>query len=422
MPVRLKVTNTERDGDDSSEYLFDQDRVTIGRGSENDLTLPDPKRIVSSEHAEVRRAGRTYQLVDRGSKNFTYLRDQRLEAGEPYELTAGDVFRIGDFEITFAPVEDEPSAPAADETVFAATFSNPFADPAEQLLDALNDISEAYEQEAPQRRDDALEDAIRRADAEVEPHEALQHVFALLGLSSSDVTGTEPTPPTDTPSRPSSPSPSQPEADTQGSSAPEPKAPSSPPSVEAGADVTDEVLDTLLEALSRIIEIPWQFRHEFIGQTIMQSAETKFLYEGDASTMKEHLLDPGISQEERQERLALVKDAAESLAVHQVAMLNGYKASVMEGADELLEQLNPDAHQAEITEENPVYEYLPLLASPAVLERLRAEWNTLKRGDWSAAEQRIFRPAFIKAYLARMTAADAPGEENDDSSEQAFGI
>jgi hypothetical protein len=51
-----------------------------------------------------------------------------------------------------------------------------------------------------------------------------------------------------------------------------------------------------------------------------------------------------------------------------------------------------------------VYKYLPMLATPAVLERLRAEWTELQMGDWSAAEQRVFRPAFIKAYLARMTA------------------
>lgn len=410
MPVRLKVTNTDNEGRDPSEYLFEKDRVTIGRGSENDLTLPDPKRVVSSEHAEVRRADQSYQLVDRGSKNFTYLREQRLEAGEPYQLSAGDVFRIGYFEIEFTPIEPDtgPTATPGDQTVFAGDFSNPFADPAEQLMEALDEISEAYDQEPPQRRDDALEDAFRRTNAEVHNHEAVEHVLSLLGLSPSE--GSSSSQPATSPKE------SRSGTDTQSSTPPDQR--SSPPSarVEAESAVTDEVLDTLLEALSRVIEIPWQFRHEFIGQTIMQSAETEFLYEGDAATMKEHLLDPSLSQEERRNRLSHVEDAAESLAVHQVAMLNGYKASVMNGAEDLLEQLNPEAHQAEVTDENPVYEYLPLLASPAVLDRIRAEWHNLKRGDWSVAEQRVFRPAFIKAYLARMTAADPPGEETSDAS------
>jgi hypothetical protein len=174
--------------------------------------------------------------------------------------------------------------------------------------------------------------------------------------------------------------------------------------VQAGDDVADEVIDGLLQSMSRIIGIPWQFRHEFIGQTIMQSAETQFIYDGDAATMKQHLMDPSISDDERAKRLELVEDAAEALAVHQVAMLNGYKASVMNGAEELMSRLDPNEHEAAVVEQSPVYKYLPMLATPAVLERLRAEWTELQMGDWSAAEQRVFRPAFIKAYLARMTA------------------
>lgn len=407
--MRLKVTDTEGEANGPSEYFFEKDRVTIGRGSENDLTLSDPKRVVSSEHAEVRRAAQKYQLVDRGSKNFTYLRDQRLEAGEPYELSDGDVFQIGHFDIEFTSLgtDAEPVSAPSNETVFAGDFSNPFSDPADHLVEALNDITEAYDQVHPQRRDDALEDALRRTDAKVQSHEAIEHVLSLLEIApSGGASSTQSPAPTEE---------APPDADSQESPPPEPTL-SSGPRAEAGTAATEEVLDILLEALSRIIEIPWQFRHEFIGQTIMQSDETRFLYEGDAAAMKEHLLDPSLSQEERQKRLEYVEEAAESLAVHQVAMLNGYKASVMEGAEKLLEQLDPDAHQADVVEETPMYEYLPILASPAVLERLRAEWHNLEQGEWSVAEQRIFRPAFIKAYLARMTAADPPSEESSAPS------
>ena len=418
MPVKLRVVDTETEADERSEYLFDQDRVTIGRGSDNDLTLPDPQRIVSTEHALIQKEGGSYQLVDRGSKNFTYLHDQRLTAGEPYELEKGDIFSLGNFDIEFIPTELPSSAPAADEpaadeTVFAADFSNPFADPAQNLSEALANLIEAYEREAPQRREDALKDAFRRTDVEVENHEAVQRVLDLLGVQPS-ARSSPPTSPEDA-SSPSADAPS--DTGPQKSSSPAASSPTSAPSVQTEDDVIDEVLDTLLESLSRIIKIPWRFRHEFIGQTIMQSAETEFLYDGDASTIKNHLLDPSLSQDERRKRLDHVEDAAEALAVHQVAMLNGYKASVTEGADELLERLNPEDHQAEVTEENVVYEYLPTLASPAVVERLQLKWDDLKKGDWSAAEQRIFRPAFIKSYLARMTAAESSGK--DTTGEEA---
>ena len=159
MSVKFRVYDDRDEEGTPSEHLFNQDRITIGRGSDNDLTLSDPKRIVSTEHAEVRRSGHTYQLVDRGSKNFTYLHDQRLEAGRPYELTDGDTFRIGDFEIEFVLADTEDSSPAPAETVFAAGFSNPFTDPAQSLVESLENIIEAYEQETPQRRDDALQEA-----------------------------------------------------------------------------------------------------------------------------------------------------------------------------------------------------------------------------------------------------------------------
>lgn len=421
MPVKLRVVDTETQADEQSEYLFDQDRVAIGRGSDNDLTLPDPQRIVSTEHALIQKEEGSYQLVDRGSKNFTYLHDQRLTAGEPHELEEGDIFSLGNFEIEFiptGPLSSAPAAdePAADETVFAADFSNPFADPAQNLSEALANLIEAYEREAPQRREDALKDAFRRTDMELENHEAVQRVLDLLGIQPS-ARASPPTSSEDT-SSPSSSSSSSAETPTDPNPQKSSSSVSSPPpstvSIQAEDNAMDEVLDTLLEALSRIIEIPWRFRHEFIGQTIMQSAETSFLYDGDASTIKDHLLDPSISQGERRERLDHVDDAAEALAVHQVAMLNGYKASVTEGADELLERLNPEDRRVEVTEENVVYEYLPVLASPAVVERLQLKWNDLKQGDWSAAEQRIFRPAFIKAYLARMTAADSPGKDTTE--------
>jgi predicted component of type VI protein secretion system len=445
MLIKLRVAH-EADGDDRapSEYLFDQPEVTLGRGPDNDVTLNDPKRIVSSRHAAIRRVGSTCQLVDLGSKNFTYLEGQRLQADDPRPLSDGDRFEIGEFQITFSAVTQAPSDASGEETVFAGDFSNPFADPVEELRDALSAIAEAYDREAPQRREDALEEAVRGA-GDIHTSEATRRIFELLGLSAPQAptgpaapekqsppsAGPPPSPdagptaaPTDpgtseaAPSRsassqasPSQATPSQ-AAPSQADSpqgAPSRSAPSQPtPSqpVQAGDAVTDAVIDTLVAAVSRTVGIPWQFRHEFIGQTIMQSAETQFLYDGTVESMKAHLMDPSLSAEERRRRLQHVTDAADALVTHQVAMLNGYKASVMQGAETLLDQIDPDAIREVVHEENPLFQYLSFLDAPAVLQRLETVVRELKSGDWSSAEQRSFRPAFIKAYLARMTAVD----------------
>ena len=397
MPLKLRVKNKTAEGESPSEYLFEKEHVTIGRASENDLTLPDEKRIVSSQHAEIRYEGESYHLADRGSKNFTYLHNQRLQSNQPHQLQDGDVFTIGEFEIEFSSVEVEQASPSSQETVFAADFSNPFADPAKRFTEALEEIVSAYEQEAPRRRDDALEDAFRNFDRKMGDHEAVRRVLSLIGVQ---------------PSRgPDAATHSPDQASTQHIQEQDKRSSQSAPAIITGNEMMVSVLDVLIESMSRIIEIPWNFRHEFIGQTIMQSAETQFLYDGDASTMKEHLLDTSISEEERRKRLKHVEEAADALPLHQVAMIDGYKASVRSGAEELMSRLNPDVHQNEVISQSKVYEYLPVLSSPASLDRLRAQWNELRMGNLSAAHQRIFRPAFEKAYLARMTAVRPSGRD-----------
>jgi hypothetical protein len=43
------------------------------------------------------------------------------------------------------------------------------------------------------------------------------------------------------------------------------------------------------------------------------------------------------------------------------------------------------------------------LRAKVVLDRVKEIHGELGGEDWSVAERRAFRPAFIKAYLARMT-------------------
>lgn len=399
MLVKLSVVNEEDEEASPSDYLFEEDRVTIGRGEENDLTLADPKRIVSTEHAAVRREGSTYQLVDRGSKNFTYVGEQRITSQAPYELSDGDVFRIGDFRIEFQTLDAEPRPASGGETVFDHDFANPFEAPAERLASAIDDLVETYRETVPQRRDDALEEALGAVEDVSGDHDAVRTILDALGHRAQSSPSSE-----EASAASESPSESQ---DTASLSESASSASDPPAALQAAVDV-------LASAVAKVVPIPWRFRHEFIGQTVMQAPETQFLYSGDGETVKEHLLDPALAPEEREERLDSVEEAADALLVHQIAMLNGYKASVMEGAETLLERLDPETHRDAVEAENPFFEFLPIFASPAVLDRLQAEWDELQQGEGATAEERVFRPAFTKAYLARMT---APRSSSDDSSE-----
>jgi pSer/pThr/pTyr-binding forkhead associated (FHA) protein len=77
-------------------YVIEQRTVVIGRSSECDLQLDDAN--ASRRHAEVRRIGDGYSLVDLGSTNGTEVNGQRIQETA---LMNGDVISVGTTRITF---------------------------------------------------------------------------------------------------------------------------------------------------------------------------------------------------------------------------------------------------------------------------------------------------------------------------------
>jgi len=70
--------------------------VTIGRSSDCDVRIDDAN--VSRRHAEVRRIGDGYSLVDLGSTNGTEVNGKRIDR---QQLRDGDRITMGSTEIVF---------------------------------------------------------------------------------------------------------------------------------------------------------------------------------------------------------------------------------------------------------------------------------------------------------------------------------
>jgi predicted component of type VI protein secretion system len=362
MPIKLQVIKEGDDGE-PADYLFEQDRITIGRGSNNDLTLPDQK--VSSEHAEIRNDGGTYLLVDRDSKNKTFVDGRRVGEGEPYPLNSGDVFRVGDFKVEFAPL----FMPSSETTAYAEENenANPFERHTRQLAAALEGLAETYKFTRPEERDASFAAALEEhLDADVAAEEGVQRVLAALGA-------TEEAAPTAQPSAAS-----------------------------ADAAATSTVLDSLLESVTRMISIPNYFWREFTGTDLDHPPEKQVLYDADVEDLREHLLAEDVTAAERDERLRHLSDAVESLVTHNMAMLAGYRKSVMAGSKELLHRVSPLKAVEEAEEEGGMMEAFFGGDEASELERLEQRWRTLVRREWGEVEEELFRPTYVDAYVDRM--------------------
>jgi len=319
-----------------------------------------------------------------------------------------------------------------------------------ELSDVLRNLADAYDREARGRRDDALRDAVAQLDRDSAipaGHPCIRRALSLLDPSHDRSPSRPQAPhpdegPPDPASQTSPPSPRETPSPDTGTAASKPSPPPTSPTTddaevppfispeaqpdmpnlsfgepsvhdrqrdgnaqaESGVAGVDDATQVLVRALSRLITLPWQFRHEFIGQTILQPPESAFLYD-TPEILHRNLLGARVSPEERHRRLGFLQEAVDAVARHQIAMLDGYKASVTIGAAELLEDLDPEAHLQTAQETSVLHQWLPPLAAGTAIDLLRAQYEEMKHGTWSVAERRVFRPAFIKAYLARMTAA-----------------
>lgn len=82
------------------EKSMDQGVMAIGRSSENDWVLPDPERLVSSQHCVIQYKDGRYYLTDNSTNGVELVNAGiRLRRGNSEPLHDGELIRIGDYEI-----------------------------------------------------------------------------------------------------------------------------------------------------------------------------------------------------------------------------------------------------------------------------------------------------------------------------------
>jgi type VI secretion system protein ImpI len=120
MALTLTVENQTSlpDGGSLSISIQGKRGIDIGRNQYLDWTLPDPDRVVSGKHCEIRWRDNAYWLHDT-STNGTFLLGAETRLPVPYRIRNGDRFVIGHY-VVVASIAGE----TADATPVAAAVSN----------------------------------------------------------------------------------------------------------------------------------------------------------------------------------------------------------------------------------------------------------------------------------------------------------
>ncbi|UVL29225.1 type VI secretion system-associated FHA domain protein TagH [Pseudomonas donghuensis] len=82
------------------EKFIESGAISIGRGSDNDWVLPDPERLVSSQHCVIQYKDGRYYLTDNSTNGVELIHAGiRLRRGNSEPLMDGEIIRIGEYEI-----------------------------------------------------------------------------------------------------------------------------------------------------------------------------------------------------------------------------------------------------------------------------------------------------------------------------------
>ena len=129
------------------QYLMDGPNAVLGRSRNCNWHLPDPQNGISSRHCEIRREGDHYLLKDI-STNGTFLNDDAARMSAERAIAAGDLIRIGPYQLVASfEAEAAPAPPPVETTTPPAAAapapapSEPPADNVTVMWDSLADLN-----------------------------------------------------------------------------------------------------------------------------------------------------------------------------------------------------------------------------------------------------------------------------------------
>jgi len=101
---KLEITqSSELHSEQTQKYTFEKKEISIGRSSENDISLP--MRSISRQHARITEREDGFYIQDLESASGTYVNRQRLEPAHACRLASGDEVLIFPYVLRVDPQE-----------------------------------------------------------------------------------------------------------------------------------------------------------------------------------------------------------------------------------------------------------------------------------------------------------------------------
>ena len=398
MEVKLVITST-KDQDPNNElgkeYVF-QDVMTIyiGRGKSNDVPLTDPDRKVSRNHARLVVSNQGYVLEDLGSKNSSFVNNDRIGPGEQKALRNGDRITVGEFtfeyHLTYSLQYGEE--PFLDPVALEPTVLqiNPFTDAVEDVFKALRRVCDLYDHQDESSRKEHLSHAIENSLPTYEKHETMN--ILLNSIAKTELA-------------------TNPQSTTQ-------KLPRRKPISRARKAKLNEqeslILDSVLFSLHELLLLPHKFSGDFLGSMTENGEDSPFLQENYTLT-KKYLIDSSSSPAELDKRLEQMKIATKHVIDHHEGLIEGYHAVVRDVLKMVIHEVDPNPLEKNLGESKALFRMFPALRSHSVLQTLKKNLEQIQMSDWKMYEQRVYRPVFIQAYLSS-TGRKVKTEEKEDPS------
>ena len=385
----------------SKEFEFTEFPVKIGREFDNNVILEDAKKIVSRSHAKIQSTDEGCQLVDLGSANFTYLNGEKLFPNVENNLKTGDIIKIGNYELNII-IEQNITIPAFDEQR-TMVFSSPFDDEVMKIFEGISKLSEKYCDNDSPLKSEMLRVSLMQNLEKLTANESIQvfsEYFASKYLGQALINKSK-----NYPSSVNIHSDEKHKIESESQFISNSSLEKVKPDYSFSSHFS-EALDTLLDTIIKLIQGFLQFKQEFFGVTIYQTVPT-----GSLKDIKEYLFNQEISTDEQKKRVNLIKEETQKLLAHQIGLLKGYKNSVTEGSQSMLQSLDPEIIEKETASKqtSSLENILPYLKKIKTLEAIKKSYKKYI-SDPYYLEKKFFRSAFIKGYQKPISLKDEIGE------------